>query len=226
MSPYARNLWLALVLFSLPSTAEGKPFTFPVPEGFVVMEPGAGAPPMSRIDDSFFLEAKSYETYAVHVGPDGVDATCLTKIFPGNVPLSNLPGFARDSLESSSLQDAQILSTRVVDVAGVRSGRIELELHRDGVEWRLLVYLLSGRDHWAVLRLAAHATEYDDASRRVEAIVPNIQGLAAPEKTNIGGVVTAADEAQHKLGLLFAGGGLGYVLNKLLRRRRPPQPRA
>jgi hypothetical protein len=151
------------------------------------------------------------------VGPGGVDASYMTKVFPGTVPLSNLPELAKKSLAVSDAQAAKVLSTRLVDVAGGMSGRIEAENRVDALESRQLVYLLSGRDHFAVVKVVAQKSEYDDAAAKLEAMLPQIHGLAPPERIPTGGV-SAAAEAQGKLGLWLALIGLAGYLGKKLRR--------
>jgi hypothetical protein len=219
-------LCVASLLLGPRASAQDKPFIFPVPEGFVRLEPNAAPPPMSVIDDSLFEQAKSAELFAVQVGPEGVEATFMAKVFPGIAPLSNLPEVAKKAVASSKLAASRILSTSVVDIAGVKSGRIELETRLNGATSRQLLYLLSGREHWATVTLAASDAEYDRASQRVTAALAQVQGLSTSSKAQLGGVVTQSDDTQGKLGALLVAGSLGgLLLNKLLRRRKLVQSR-
>jgi hypothetical protein len=218
----ARNLCVAGMLFSVALPAEPSPFEFPVPEGFVSLKETAAPPPMTRIDDFYYEEAKAFPTYAVRVGADGVDANFWAKVWPGAAPLSDMPSFAEKSLASSALKDGRVLSARLVEVGGVRSGRIEIETRRDGTEGRLLIYVLPGRAHWASVMLAAQRDAYDSAASAVDAVVPKVRGLSAATEAPNSGVVTAGDETQAKFGGTLALAALGgYLLNKLVRRRRP-----
>lgn len=210
-----------ILLVAGTALADAGPFTFPIPEGFVTLdEVSSPAPPMSPIDERYLDEAKKFESYAVHVGPGGVDASYMTKVFSGTVPLANFSEFARKALTSSSGQDVKVLSTRLVDVSGLSSGRVELETRDGDVESRHLLYLLSGGDHYAVVKIVATKDEYDDAAAKLEAMLPQIHGLAAPVEPPARGLA-ASDEAQAKWGLRALFLGLCGYLGKKLRRLKP-----
>lgn len=221
MERAARRIFLALVLVVPHATAEPVPFEFPLPEGFVSLKEESAAPPMTRIEDFYYEQAKSFPTYAVHIGPDGVDATYRAQVSPGVAPLAQWQGFAEKAIASSGLQDAKRLSSRLVDIANVRGGRIELEARVEGREYRQLSYVLPGRAHWAVVVLTADRAEYERAAAAAEAAILKIGGLSAPAESSNAGSVIANDARQAKLGMtLLLGAGCGLLLNKILRRRK------
>ncbi len=222
-----RSLWLAFLLVPGSLAAEAAPFEFPVPEGFVSLKDTSNVTPMTRIDDRYFEQAKLFQVYAVHVGPDGVDASYLAKVLPGTAPLLHLPDFGNEAVQSSGIKEARILSSRLVEVAGVRSGRIEVGSRVDDAEWRQLLYVLPGRTHWALVRLSAHKDAYERVALAVDAAIPQARGLTSQAEKPNPGVVTSGDGAQAKLGGMFVLAGLGgYLLNKLVRRRKPAPRRA